>query len=146
VRQIADEVLFPAAIAVDGAERVPASQLDLLASAGLYSLAGPPDCGGMDLDAQAANAVIEILAGGCLATTFVWLQHHGAVRAVRAAPRPALRERWLKPLCDGSRRAGVALGGGPSCPASTRSGWPARRSSCWSSAPGRPSRSTSRRS
>jgi alkylation response protein AidB-like acyl-CoA dehydrogenase len=112
VRQIADAVLFPAAIAVDGAERVPASHLDLLASAGLYGLAGPPDCGGMDLDVQAGGAVIEILAGGCLATAFVWLQHHGTVRAVRAAPRPALRERWLKPLCDGSRRAGVALGGG----------------------------------
>jgi hypothetical protein len=40
--QIADEVLFPAAMAVDRADRVPASHLDLLAARGLYGLAGRP--------------------------------------------------------------------------------------------------------
>ena len=51
------------------------------------------------------------MAGGCLATTFVWLQHHGAVRALAASPNSALRRRWLRPLCRGAQRAGVALGG-----------------------------------
>ncbi len=98
-------------MAVDRTARVPESHLDLLAGEGFYGIAGPPDCGGMDLGRQAADAIIEILAGGCLATTFVWLQHHGAVRAARDSAEPALREQWLKPLCSGSRRAGVALGG-----------------------------------
>ena len=115
-RRIADDVLFPAAMAVDGAAQVPESHLDLLAREGFYGIAGPsgiadPSVGGMDLGRQAADAIIEILAGGCLATTFVWLQHHRAVRAVRDSPEPVLREQWLKPLCSGSRRAGVALGG-----------------------------------
>ena len=45
----------------------------------------------------------EILAGGCLATTFVWLQHHRAVRAAAAAPAPAAG-RWL------ARCAGASTG------------------------------------
>ncbi len=110
-RRIADDVLLPAAMAVDGAARVPESHLDLLAREGFYGLAGPADRGGLDLDEQSAARIVEILAGGCLTTAFVWLQHHGAVRAVRTAADPALRERWLKPLCGGEHRAGVALGG-----------------------------------
>ena len=51
-----------------------------------------------------------MLASGCLSTAFVWLQHHGAVRAVASAPAP-LRAELLGPLCRGERRAGVALGG-----------------------------------
>jgi alkylation response protein AidB-like acyl-CoA dehydrogenase len=110
-RRIADEVLFPAAMAVDGAQRIPESHLGLLASEGLYGLAGPVGYGGLDLDPRSASQIIEILASGCLTTAFVWLQHHGAVRAVRDAAYPAMRERWLKPLCSGSHRAGLALGG-----------------------------------
>jgi alkylation response protein AidB-like acyl-CoA dehydrogenase len=111
---------MPAAMAVDGAARVPESHLDLLAREGLYGLAGPADCGGLDLDEQSAGHIVEILAGGCLTTAFVWLQHHGAVRAVRTAADPALRERWLKPLCGGEHRAGLALGGARPGPPSLR--------------------------
>jgi alkylation response protein AidB-like acyl-CoA dehydrogenase len=106
--RIADEVLFPAATEVDAAVRIPPAHLDLLASEGLYALAGPPELGG--LGTGASWAVTEILAGGCLATTFVWGQHHRAVRAAAAAPAP-LRDRWLAPLCRGQHRAGLALGG-----------------------------------
>ncbi len=102
---------MPAAMAVDGAAHVPQSHLDLLATEGLYGLAGPAGYGGLDLDPRSASRIIEILASGCLTTTFVWLQHHGAVRAVRDTAGPAVRERWLKPLCSGSHRAGLALGG-----------------------------------
>lgn len=109
--QIADDVLFPAAPAVDASDRIPAGHLDLLAREGFYGLAGPPERGGLGADLGAACSIIEILAGGCLATTFVWLQHHGAVRAAAAAPSAALRAQWLEPLCRGDRRAGVALGG-----------------------------------
>jgi alkylation response protein AidB-like acyl-CoA dehydrogenase len=110
-RQIADELLFPAAMAVDSADRIPEGQLEALAAAGFYGLAGPAIAGGLDLDLPAFCDVIEIMAGGCLATAFVWLQHHGAVRALMASANTELARKWLEPLCRGSRRAGVALAG-----------------------------------
>lgn len=111
-RHLADTVLFPAAPGVDRAAGVPASHLDALAGAGLYGLKGPPDRGGLGLDGPPAWAVVEALAGGCLATTFVWVQHHRLVRALAEPEAPAaLRDEWLGPLCAGAVRAGVALGG-----------------------------------
>jgi alkylation response protein AidB-like acyl-CoA dehydrogenase len=109
-RRIAADVLFPAAMDTDASDRVPAGHLDLLAAEGFYGMAGPAEAGA-GIDAAAAGRIIEILAGGCLATTFVWLQHHRAVRAVSAAGGP-LRDEWLGPLCRGIRRCGIALGGG----------------------------------
>ncbi len=110
-REISDTVLFPGALDVDAAAIVPIERLDLLADAGFYGLAGPSDAGGLGLpDISTALEIIEILAGGCLSTTFIWLQHHGAVRAVSEAP-PALRNTWLTRLCRGSTRAGVAFSG-----------------------------------
>jgi alkylation response protein AidB-like acyl-CoA dehydrogenase len=113
-RRIAADVLFPAAMDTDASDRVPAGHLDLLAAEGFYGMACPPAGpaeAGAGIDAAAAGRIIEILAGGCLATTFVWLQHHRAVRAVSAAGGP-LRDEWLGPLCRGTRRCGIALGGG----------------------------------
>jgi alkylation response protein AidB-like acyl-CoA dehydrogenase len=98
-------------MAVDAADRVPAGHLDLLAAEGLYGLAGPPERGGLGADPATASRVIETLAGGCLATAFVWLQHHGVVRAVAADRAGGPGATWLEPLCRGERRAGVALGG-----------------------------------
>jgi alkylation response protein AidB-like acyl-CoA dehydrogenase len=110
-QELADEVLFPAAMAVEAAPRVPVAQLDQLAAAGLYGLAGPASHGGLDLSPTDSCAVIETLAGGCLTTAFVWLQHHTAVRAVRATDNAGLRDRLLAPMCAGTRRAGLAVGG-----------------------------------
>ena len=108
---IADDVLFPAAMATDAAPLLPVASLDLLAREGFYGMAGPPDVGGWDLDPATSAQVVEILAGGCLTTTFVWLQHRNPVRAVAASATPGLREEWLAPLCRGARRAGIALAG-----------------------------------
>jgi alkylation response protein AidB-like acyl-CoA dehydrogenase len=110
-RQLSDAVLFPSAMNVDAADRVPSEHFDALAAAGLHGLAGPAAAGGLDVDLATFCTVIEIMAGGCLATAFVWLQHHGAVRALSASPNSALSAEWLAPLCAGARRAGVALGG-----------------------------------
>jgi alkylation response protein AidB-like acyl-CoA dehydrogenase len=110
-REISDGVLFPGALEVDHSEVVPVDRLDRLAAAGFYGLAGPSDAGGMGLaDMATALEVIEILASGCLTTTFVWIQHHGAVRAMLDAPA-ALRDGWLARLCTGDVRAGVAFSG-----------------------------------
>ncbi|HET6211275.1 MAG TPA: acyl-CoA dehydrogenase family protein [Micromonosporaceae bacterium] len=103
-RRIADEVLFPAAAQVDATGRIPASHFDLLAAQGWYgrtdSLTG----------AASLTGAVETLASGCLSTTFVWLQHFGALRAAGGSETPGLRERWLAPLAGGQRRAGIALG------------------------------------
>jgi alkylation response protein AidB-like acyl-CoA dehydrogenase len=110
-RQIAEEVLFPAALATDTADLVPAAALDLLAREGFYGIGGPVEAGGLALDLDTSYEVVETLAAGCLTTTFVWLQHRNPVRAVAGSSTPGLREAWLGPLCRGERRAGIALAG-----------------------------------
>jgi alkylation response protein AidB-like acyl-CoA dehydrogenase len=108
--QIAEGLLFPSALATDAGDVVPVGHLDALAAAGFYGLAAPAEAGGMGVGEATARQVIEILAGGCLTTTFVWIQHHGAVRAVLEAP-PAVRDEWLVPMSQGQRRAGIAVAG-----------------------------------
>ena len=110
-QEFTDAVLFPSAMDVDSADIIPAANLDALAAAGLYGIAGPAEAGGLNADLATLCRVIEIMAGGCLTTTFVWLQHHGAVRAIAATDNNLLRSRWLSPLCRGERRTGIALGG-----------------------------------
>jgi alkylation response protein AidB-like acyl-CoA dehydrogenase len=62
----------PGALEVDLSEVVPVERLDRLAAAGFYGLAGPPEAGGMGVaDVATAHEIIEILASGCLTTTFV---------------------------------------------------------------------------
>jgi alkylation response protein AidB-like acyl-CoA dehydrogenase len=110
-RELAARVFAPAAMQVEAAHRVPPEHLDLLAAEGFYGLAGPREAGGLDVPFPAACRIIEILAGACLSTTFVWMQHHGVVRAVAGTDNAPLRQRILGPLCRGERRAGVALAG-----------------------------------
>src|SRR6185295_5552973 len=116
--EIAETVFFPAALDVDRSDTIPKSHLDRLAEEGFYGLAGPPEYGGLTASQLAPfSRIVETLASGCLATTFVWLQHHGAVRATAASEGPGIRERWTPALCRGERRAGVvqaALRPGPS--------------------------------
>jgi alkylation response protein AidB-like acyl-CoA dehydrogenase len=109
-RAIADEQLFPDALDIDRAPVVPARYLDVLAGAGLYGLYGPSAAGGLDADETTGARVIEAIGGGSLAAAFIWIQHHGVVRAMAAA-RKELRDLWLEPLCRGRIRAGVAVGG-----------------------------------
>ena len=121
-RRLAADVLFPAALEVDRADSVPKSHLDAIAAAGLYGLSAPTEAGGLALDLPSGAAVVEALASGCLATTFVWLQHHGLVRMLAATgptatgpiasgPTVALRDRFLPELAAGRIRSGIALTG-----------------------------------
>ncbi|MDI3390240.1 acyl-CoA dehydrogenase family protein [Streptomyces sp. B-S-A8] len=110
-REIADDVLFPAALEVDRADRVPPSHLDLLAAEGFYGLAAPEDLATLDLpDYPAVFQAVAELAGGCLTTAFVWVQHHGAVMALGETANDALRADHLPDLVAGRRRAGLAVG------------------------------------
>jgi alkylation response protein AidB-like acyl-CoA dehydrogenase len=107
-RRLAADLLAPAAAAVEAAGAVPRTHLDALAAAGLFGLSGPVGAGGTDADPLTAAAVAEELAAGDLATTFVWLQHQGVVRAVAQGPA-GLRDAFLADLCAGRCRAGIVL-------------------------------------
>src|SRR5437868_9987057 len=120
-RDITDTVLFPAALDVDAAPRVPSGHLDLLAREGFYGLAVPAEAGGAGADYPTLCLIAETFASGCLATAFVWIQHQGAAPRVAAGPA-RLRESRLGPLGRGGRRAGVALGGPRPGPARVRAG------------------------
>jgi alkylation response protein AidB-like acyl-CoA dehydrogenase len=109
-QQLADEILFPAAIDTDRTDVLPVALLDALADAGLYGLTGPVAAGGAEADFATVCAVVEALSSGCLTTTFVWAQHIGAVNAAAASEDPAIKE-WVAPLCTGQLRAGLTLGG-----------------------------------
>jgi alkylation response protein AidB-like acyl-CoA dehydrogenase len=110
-QHLADEILFPAALATDAADVVPRELLDALADAGLYGLAAPREHGGLDADFATVCAAQEALAGGCLTTAFLWAQHLGLVHALAESSDDRLRGEWLAPLARGDVRAGLALGG-----------------------------------
>jgi alkylation response protein AidB-like acyl-CoA dehydrogenase len=109
-RQIADDVLFPAAQDVDGAGRVPPRHLDLLAAEGFYGVAADPD-----LDLAGLGGVVAALASGDLATTFVWIQHLTPVFALlrneAEGTASELSKTWLPRLVAGEHRAGIAIAG-----------------------------------
>ncbi len=96
-QRLADEVLLPAALAVDQADGVPESHFRALADAGFYGIATSLP------DLADTLPIAEALASGCLTTSFVWIQHHSAVRA---AP-PELQAE----LERGEVRSGIALAG-----------------------------------
>lgn len=138
---LAEDVLFPAALATDAADVLPVANLDALAAAGLYGLFAPPEAGGLGAD-QEVTTVLEVLAAGCLTTTLVWMQHFGLLGSL-LAPGP-LHEAWLADACAGRRRGGIAFGGllpGPpaltAAPAPTGGGWVLDGSAPWVSGWGR---------
>ncbi len=106
--ELAESLLFPQASTVDATGELPREHLDALAAASLYGVSAPPGLGGVS--ATELGLIVEALAGGCLSTAFVWIQHLGAVRAAAAASAE-LRRAWLRPLCTGDRRAAVAQAG-----------------------------------
>jgi len=134
-RELADEVLFPDAMRVDRLDVLPVAHLDALAAAGLYGAPAPADGGGLGLDLVQVANVVEELAGGCLAVTFVLIQHFRLVMTLAAADAPAaLRARWLASACQGRTRGGIALTGlipGPpqlrAEPPRMAGGWTGRR-------------------
>jgi alkylation response protein AidB-like acyl-CoA dehydrogenase len=111
-RELADEVLFPDAMRVDRLEVLPAAYLDALATAGLYGAPAPAEAGGLGLDLRQVANVVEELASGSLAATFVLIQHFGLVMTLAGDGAPAaLRDRWLTSACQGRTRGGIALAG-----------------------------------
>ena len=109
-RQLADDVLFDRALGVDAAGAVPDHNLDVLRDAGVYGLWMPRELGGCGFDELERLPIVEALAGGCLTTAFIWVQHGGcSANAARTPPGSQLRERWARSLATGESRGGVAF-------------------------------------
>jgi hypothetical protein len=108
-QRVADEVLFPIAQDVDRSDRIPERNLAALADAGLFGLMGPAAHGGLDLDARSARRAMAAVGSGCGATFFVWVQHHGVVRALRSSRNEAIVDAHLADLCAGRILAGTAF-------------------------------------
>jgi alkylation response protein AidB-like acyl-CoA dehydrogenase len=111
VRSLADELLFTEAIEVDRRGVVPETHWKRLADEGLYGLATPPELGGPGLALPEIVEVLEIMAGGCLATTFTWIQHHGVVMSLVGTSNTGLRDELLTTMASGEVRGGVAFAG-----------------------------------
>jgi alkylation response protein AidB-like acyl-CoA dehydrogenase len=107
---LAEDVLFPNALATAASDVLPATNLDALAGAGLYGLFAPPAVGGLGADPATMATVVETLASGCLTTALVWIQHFGFLGSLLAAP-PRIPSSWLGEACRGERRGGIAFGG-----------------------------------
>ena len=98
--------------AVDAAQVVPASHLNALAEAGLYGVCAPADEGGLGLGYGQVCAVVEELAAGCVASTFLWAQHLRLLGAVLSRETPApWREQVRDEVISGRRKGGVVLTG-----------------------------------
>ncbi len=106
---VADDVLFPAAQDVDRGLRSPHDGLRALADAALFGIAGPISHGGADLEPSDARRVMATVGGGCGATFFIWVQHHGVMRTLRSSTNEVLAEQLLAPMCAGDVIAGVAF-------------------------------------
>jgi alkylation response protein AidB-like acyl-CoA dehydrogenase len=98
--------------AVDAADSVPEDHLRGLADAGLYGVFAPVTAGGLGLAYLEVCSVIEELASACLASTFLWIQHLGLLRALLDPATPAaLRTALLPGAIRGEVRGGLALAG-----------------------------------
>jgi alkylation response protein AidB-like acyl-CoA dehydrogenase len=104
-RALADDLLFPAANEIDALPVLPRERLDLLAELGWYGLSAP----GSGVDLPTAWPIVAALAGGCLTTAFVFVQHLGTVPACAFGPERL--HSWVEPLARGERRSTVVFAG-----------------------------------
>ncbi|MFY9782384.1 MAG: acyl-CoA dehydrogenase family protein [Acidimicrobiales bacterium] len=108
--RLAEEFSIDAA-EVDRASLLPIDHLDALAKLGLYGAFAPVAEGGLGMELPELCGVVEELAVGCLASTFVWIQHFRLLAAVlfdeATATLAALRTKVIR----GELKGGVALSG-----------------------------------
>ncbi|MGW2330236.1 acyl-CoA dehydrogenase family protein [Streptomyces sp. NPDC001700] len=105
--RLADDVLAPAAEAHDR-EGVTAEAIAAVKASGVLGVNAPAAYGGAQAPAAVGREIAEILSGACCSTFFIQAQHHTPVRTL-ATGEEAARERWLRPLSDGTLLAGIAF-------------------------------------
>jgi alkylation response protein AidB-like acyl-CoA dehydrogenase len=96
---------------VDRAEEVPRDHFDALAGLGLYGVFAPIEFGGLGLGVKELCDTVEELASGCLASTFVWIQHLRLLGAMLDPTTPEHLREQLPDVVSGATRGGVALAG-----------------------------------
>jgi alkylation response protein AidB-like acyl-CoA dehydrogenase len=121
---------------VDQSAILPPDNLRTLARAGLYGAGATTEEGGLDLDLAEMSALVELLAGACLTTTFVWLQHFRLLRSACNPLAPDFLRAQLPSLVRGDIKGGVSftalLPGPPRLTAHpTDSGWLLNGNSPW---------------
>ena len=104
---IAETVFLPNASEVDTRGQIPPSHFRVLADEGFYGIAAPD----ARLDFDSIISVIESLAGGCLATTFMWMQHHLTVVDLANTANESLRSQYLADSIAGTQISGNTSAG-----------------------------------
>jgi alkylation response protein AidB-like acyl-CoA dehydrogenase len=102
---VIDEVVGPAARAVDEEGRFPVEGVDALGRAGILGLPTAADMGGGGQGLRAAAEVVEALAGVCGSTAMVVLMHFAATAVIEAHGPAAARRR----IGSGSHLTTLAL-------------------------------------
>ncbi|WP_257016387.1 acyl-CoA dehydrogenase family protein [Rhodococcus sp. ACS1] len=105
-QDLTDEVLRPAAAEVDRSGKIPPSHFEALRDRGFYGLAFATTD-----PVHTLADVGEILVSGCLATAFVWAQHHGTLLRMMMSRNNTLKARYLADLRSGAVTAGVSGSG-----------------------------------
>lgn len=100
------ERLAPDANDVDCSGVIPALHFDELRARGFYGLAFKSQ----DPIRTLADTG-EVLVSGCLATAFVWAQHHGTLLRLATSSNEGLKAKYLAALQTGEVRAGVSGSG-----------------------------------
>jgi alkylation response protein AidB-like acyl-CoA dehydrogenase len=108
-RLLATELLAPHAAEADIGAGVRRDHLEAIAAEGLLGTPMPVELGGLGAPVGVDREVQELLAGACGATWLVSAQHRRPVELVSHSDNPAVRERWLGPLCSARTLAGVAF-------------------------------------
>nr|WP_271213566.1 acyl-CoA dehydrogenase family protein [Rhodococcus wratislaviensis]GLK40710.1 hypothetical protein GCM10017611_75850 [Rhodococcus wratislaviensis] len=105
-QDLTDEVLRPDAAEVDRSGKIPLSHFEALRDRGFYGLAFATTD-----PVNTLADVGEILVSGCLATAFVWAQHHGTLLRMVMSRNDTLKARYLADLRSGAVTAGVSGSG-----------------------------------
>ena len=106
-RTFADERLFAEALITDASGEPPFALLDEMSSLGLFGTFSPSSIGGAGLEPADRHLVVEAIAGGCLTTAFIWMQH--AAPAVATAGASGDLGLKAVELATGRCRGGVAF-------------------------------------
>jgi alkylation response protein AidB-like acyl-CoA dehydrogenase len=105
------ELLSRDAADVDASRSVPPDHFAAFADAGLYGAFAPQDVGGLELGLADACDLVEQLAGACLTTTFVWLQHFRLLSTVLDPATPKSLRSLMLAVVAGDIKGGISLGG-----------------------------------
>ncbi|MBC7375109.1 MAG: acyl-CoA dehydrogenase family protein [Frankiales bacterium] len=102
VRQLVADKIAPYAAEVDAQARFPQEAYDALRAADLHAVHVPEQYGGNGGDALAACLVIEEVARGCASSSLIPAVNKLGSLPLLLAGDESLKQRFLRPLADGS--------------------------------------------